>query len=75
MTEGQRDYLADLALKKGERVDASIPRSPAWASAEIERLKLLPDAEFSEISDNENKKIANEIIKIEKSIDSWGFAK
>lgn len=71
MTEAQRDYLADLALQKGVKVDASIARSPAWASKEIERLKALPDPKTEPADEKSRNKFLREIEAIKKEIDKW----
>lgn len=52
MTKGQRDYLADLAARKGVRLELGGDVSAAWASAKIEELKTLPDREFPVLSDD-----------------------
>lgn len=71
MTEGQRDYLADLALKKGVTVDASTPRSVQWASKEIERLKALPDATHKQMTDDYKLEIQKKIENIVAEVKKW----
>lgn len=53
MTEEQRDYLADLAGRKGVVLDCSDDRSAAWASQRIDELDSLPDVEFGELTEEE----------------------
>lgn len=73
MTENQRDYLADLAGKKGVRLSDTENWSAAQASAEIDRLKALPDAQFDEISEEDNKKIDKIVQNALSELHSWGF--
>lgn len=73
MTENQRDYLADLALKKGVRLSDTENWSPAHASKEIERLKQLPDAAFDEITERQIKKINELVQNVLNNLDMWGF--
>ena len=73
MTEAQRDYLADLAAKKGVILENTDDVSAAWASAKIEELKALPDATFSEISEAEEKKISKYIDNTLRGLSLWTF--
>lgn len=73
MTENQRDYLADLAGRKGVKLFDTENWSVARASEEIERLKALPDAEFGEITEEDNKKIDKMIQNALGELHSWGF--
>ena len=71
MTAKQRDYLADLALKKGVILKDTSNVSAAWASSKIEELKTMPDKEFTELSQSFIQKINKSIDKINKGIGSW----
>lgn len=73
MTENQRDYLADLALKKGVRLSNTDNWSPAHASEEIERLKAMPDAEFEEITDKQLETVNRKLRTILSELNKWGF--
>ncbi len=70
MTEGQRDYLADLAGKKGVRIKDTDNVSAAWASAKIEELKSMPDAVFDEA---DPKKTDRYIKQIVTEMKKWTF--
>lgn len=74
MTEGQRDYLADLANRKGVRVEGTDSMSQAAASKKIDELKALPDATFPEVSPEQEIKFANNVVKINKGIGRWTMA-
>ena len=71
MTEGQRNYLADLANKKGVRVDGADAMSQAAASAKIDELKALPDPSFREVSAEEEKLFIKNIAKLNTEINKW----
>lgn len=73
MTENQRNYLADLAGRKGVRLFNTDDWSVAKASDEIERLKELPDANFGQITMSQTKKIDGLTKKILKNLHEWGF--
>lgn len=73
MTEGQRDYLADLAGRKGERLRDTSNVSVAWASAEIERLKSLPDTSFANATPQIEVNIEREITKNITEVSKWTF--
>lgn len=73
MTEAQRDYLADLAGKKGERLSDTSDRSASWASTEIERLKLLPDVVFDEIGGDIDHGIEKRKNAIIGEVSKWTF--
>ena len=73
MTEGQRDYLADLAGKKGVRLESTDDRSVAWASAKIEELKALPDKAFPAPSAIIDASIKKQTAGIIKEISKWTF--
>lgn len=57
MTEEQRDYLADLAGRKGVKLSGTDDVSREWASAKIEELKAMPDAVFDEPTQSQLAKI------------------
>lgn len=73
MTENQRDYLADLAGRKGVRLFDTDGWSVAKASEEIENLKAMPDAAFEDLTEAESEKIDrltnNALIELRK----WHF--
>ncbi len=73
MTEAQRNYLADLAAKKGVRLKDTENVSVAWASEKIEELKALPDVEFSDISDVEKNTVNKYINNILQGLSLWTF--
>ncbi len=75
MTENQRDYLADLAGRKGVRLFDTDNWSVAKASEEIDRLKELPDAEFAEISEAEEEKINKLTNNALTELWKWGFTR
>lgn len=75
MTENQRDYLADLAGQKGVQLFDTDNWSVARASEEIDRLKALPDAEFSEPTDEEYKEIERQTQFILGEMNKWGFTR
>lgn len=73
MTESQRDYLADLANRKGIRIEGAADFSVAQASAKIEELKAMPDYDYPEITDEQVEKIETMTKNILKRIDSWNL--
>ena len=73
MTESQSDYLADLANRKGIRIEGAADFSVAQASAKIEELKAMPDYEYPEITDEQVEKIETMTKNILKRIDSWNL--
>ncbi len=73
MTEAQRNYLADLAAKKGVRVKNTDNMSVSAASAKIEELEKLPDAEFREITEEESEHIRSIVDKARKELQQWSF--
>lgn len=73
MTESQRDYLADLANRKGIRIEGAADFSVAQASAKIEELKAMPDYDYQEITDEQVEKIETMTKNILKRIDSWNL--
>lgn len=75
MTEGQRDYLADLALRKGVVLEDTDNKSAAWASKKIDELKAMDDAEFSEPTSEFSKQLNKAVAEIIKGIQAWTFQK
>lgn len=73
MTETQRNYLADLAARKGVRVKNTDNMSVSAASTKIEELEALPDAEFNEITEEEKSHIRNLVDKARKELQQWTF--
>lgn len=73
MTEAQRNYLADLAAKKGAILENTDDVSVAWASAKIEELKMLPDAIFDDISEAEVALINKYTDQVLKGLSLWSF--
>ncbi len=71
MTSNTRDYLADLALKKGVSLEGFQDSSQGAASDKIDELKTLPDMETREASPSEYQRIEREIKAIEKEIEKW----
>lgn len=75
MTENQRNYLADLAGKKGVILSGTDNWSVAKASSEIERLNELPDAAFDELTDDQNKQINKLTNAALVELNKWGFTR
>lgn len=75
MTENQRDYLADLAGKKGTRLFDTDNWSVAHASEEIERLKELPDATFDDVTEANEIEIDRRINGSLVELSKWGFVR
>ena len=73
MTGNTRDYLADLANKKGIKLDNEQERDQAWASAKIDELNQLPDATFSDITEKQEKGIQSRINRVLKGLEQWTF--
>ncbi len=73
MTETQRNYLADLAARKGIRLKDTDNLSVAAASAKIEELKQLPDKEFREINKEETAHIQKIVDKAREELQQWTF--
>ena len=71
MTEGQRNYLADLANQKGVRIDGVDAMSQAAASKKIDELKALPGPSFREVSAEEEKLFMKNIAKLNTEINKW----
>jgi len=65
------DKGQDLAGQKGIQLENTDNVSTAWASAKIEELKALPDAQFEEVSDELNSRINARIVKVAKGVRKW----
>lgn len=75
MTEAQFNYLADLAAQKGVVLQDTDDKSVAWASKKIEELKALPDAEFREITPEEDAEIDRLIDHAREELHKWTFTR
>lgn len=75
MTEAQRDYLADLAARKGIRVRDTDNMSVAVASAKITELEAMSDAEFREITLEEEVYIQRVVNKAREELRQWDFVR
>lgn len=75
MTEAQRNYLADLAGRKGVRLEDTDDKSVAWASAKIEELKALPDANFDAVTEEEAGEIDKLTNNVLTELKRWNFQK
>lgn len=75
MTENQRNYLADLAGRKGVRLFDTDNWSVAKASDEIERLKEMPDADFDDITNEAVGKIDKLTNDALTELYKWGFTR
>lgn len=75
MTESQRDYLADLAGKKGVQLSETDGLSVSQASVKIEELKALPDVNFPEISDGQIAEIDKRVRGVLSELRNWGFVR
>ena len=75
MTEAQRNYLADLAGRKGVRLSNTDGWSVAEASAKIEELKAMLDATFDEITDNEATEVEQRTDMVLVELHKWGFTR
>ena len=73
MTESQRDYLADLAAKKGVILENTDDVSAAWASNKIEELKAMPDLVFDEVTPEIDRSIDKKIDSINFELSKWTF--
>ncbi len=73
MTKNQRDYLADLAGRKGVQLHDTDNWSVSRASEEIEKLKAMPDAVFDEITPAQKKKIDRMAKDTLAELHKWGF--
>ena len=75
MTENQRDYLADLAGRKGTRLFNTDDWSVAKASEEIETLKAMPDAQFNKLTLEEVEEIDARTENALAQLRRWGFTR
>ncbi len=75
MTENQRNYLADLAGQKGVRLFDTDDWSVSRASEEIETLKELPDANFDDITADQEEEIERRTQSILDEMNKWGFTR
>ena len=75
MTENQRDYLADLAGRKGVKLSDTDNWSVSKASNEIEQLKAMPDANFDEPTSAEDEKVEKMVGGVLTELGRWGFAR
>lgn len=73
MTGRTRDYLADLALKKGVTFPNEQEREQAWASVRIDELKNMPDANFEEFTEADAERVQKQIDKVIEGMESWTF--
>lgn len=73
MTGRTREYLADLALRKGVSLPNEQERDQAWASNKIDELNALPDVNFPEISEKQLRQIDKGIRRIITGIEKWTF--
>ena len=75
MTDNQRNYLADLAGQKGVRLFDTDDWSVSRASEEIETLKELPDANFDDITADQEEEIERRTQNILDEMNKWGFTR
>lgn len=73
MTGRTRDYLADLANRKGVKLPGEQEREQAWASSKIEELLALPDANFAPITEKQSTRIAERTAAIIVEMKRWTF--
>lgn len=74
MTGRTRDYLADLANKKGVTLPVGFENSSqAKASDMIEELKALPDAKFRGLSNSDRTETRASIERTIKEMNKWTF--
>lgn len=73
MTENQRNYLADLAGRKGVRLFDTDNWSVSRASEEIENLKQMPDAVFDDVTEDEALKIGKMTTNVLTELRRWTF--
>lgn len=74
MTGRTRDYLADLANRKGISLPNFQDKNQAAASAKIEELLELPDKTFGELEAKTESAALKKIEKIIEGISQWTFA-
>lgn len=77
MTGRTRDYLADLANRKGVLLPNEQERDQAWASRKIDELNALPDATFTVYSEEQkqalDKFVQKQVNKVLESMRAWSF--
>ena len=73
MTGNTRDYLADLANRKGVKLEGEQERDQAWASAKIDELNQLPDKIYPEISERQIAQIDKGVQRALEELDKWTF--
>ena len=73
MTGKTRDYLADLANKKGVSLPNEQERDQAWASAKIDELNQLPDASFNDFTPAQAEAIQKRTNKVLEEMSKWTF--
>lgn len=73
MTGNTRDYLADLLNRKGQTLPGGQDLGQSQASAKIDELNKLPDANFPELSDKQVAHVAKGIEKIKQEMAKWTF--
>lgn len=77
MTGKTRDYLADLANRKGVSLPNEQERDQAWASRKIDELNAMPDATFVVYSEEQAQKLKNyiqkQINKVLTGMEAWTF--
>ena len=73
MTGKTRDYLADLANRKGVTLPGFQDADQATASKRIEELKALPDKVFTEPDESILGAVQIKIDGIIKEINKWTF--
>ena len=71
MTNNTRDYLADLALKKGVNLGRVESYPQEYASKKIDELKRLPDASFAPLTAEDETRLLRKINEINKEIGKW----
>ena len=77
MTGRTRDYLADLANRKGVSLPNEQERDQYWASHKIDELNALPDATFTVYSEEQkralDKFVQKQIDKVLRGMEAWTF--
>ncbi len=73
MTGNTRDYLADLANRKGVKLPNEQERDQAWASAKIDELNQLPDKQYPEISERQIAHIEKGVQRVLGELNKWTF--
>lgn len=73
MTENQRDYIADLAARKGVVLQDTDNMDTSLASVKIDELKALPDSPTHEITTSESEKINKMTERALRELEKWTF--